>query len=129
MEMVRFVLSVLFLAAGMFFIATAAFGVNRFSNALRRMHAAAVGDTMGLLLMLIGLVIWKGFHFGSLKLLSVVVFFWLSSPVCSHMIAMLESETDPEEIPTIDLDALAEEAAARGCDSDPDTDPEKGDQV
>ena len=60
---------------------------------LNRMHAAATGDTLGLALSLIGLMILSGVNFITLKLALVLVFLWFSSPVSSHLIARLEVET------------------------------------
>ena len=71
-------------------------GVNKFKRALNRMHAAALGDTLGILFMILGLVIWKGLSFASFKLLLVVLFFWLASPVAGHMISRLEVMTDED---------------------------------
>ncbi|MGN0355565.1 MAG: cation:proton antiporter [Muricoprocola sp.] len=80
-----------FLLAGMVILAIQVFGVFRFDYVQNRMHAAAMGDTLGILLSLFGLMILDGFHFTSLKLLLVIVFLWFASPVSSHLIARLAS--------------------------------------
>lgn len=97
---VRFVLAVIFLLLGMFMLATAAFGVNRFNKALNRIHAAALGDTMGIFFCTLGLIIWKGLSAVSGKMFVVVIFFWLASPVASHMLGALDLEInkDPGEL-------------------------------
>ena len=41
-------------------------------------------------MILVGLAIFSGFQLASLKLLIVVVFHWLSSPVASHLLVLLE---------------------------------------
>ena len=46
--------------------------------------------------MILGLVVWKGINFASFKLLLVVLFFWLASPVAGHMISRLEVMTDED---------------------------------
>ncbi|MCQ2500189.1 MAG: monovalent cation/H(+) antiporter subunit G [Lachnospiraceae bacterium] len=89
---VRFIFAVIFLCAGMFMLATATFGVNRFNKALNRIHAAALGDTLGIFFCTMGLVIWKGLSAVSGKMLVVVIFFWLASPVASHMLGNLDLE-------------------------------------
>ena len=71
-------------------------GVYRFKYVLNRMHAAAMGDTLGIGCCLLGLIVMKGFSFTSLKLLLVIIFLWFSSPVSSHLIARLEVATDEE---------------------------------
>lgn len=74
----------------------ATIGVNRFHYVLNRMHAAALGDTLGLGFVLLGVMIHNGFTFVSLKLLLIIVFFWMASPVCSHLISNLEVQTNPD---------------------------------
>jgi multicomponent Na+:H+ antiporter subunit G len=45
---------------------------------------------------MLGLVILRGISMDSLKLLLVVGFFWIASPVSSHMLARLEAMTDED---------------------------------
>ena len=71
-------------------------GVFRFKYVLNRMHAAAMGDTLGIGCCLLGLIVMSGIGFTSLKLLLVIIFLWFSSPVSSHLIARLEVATDEE---------------------------------
>lgn len=92
----RFGAVALFLLMGIVFMALAVFGVNRFHKALNRMHAAAMGDTLGILFVFLGLIVVRGFSFDSLKLLLVILFFWMASPVSGHMISRLEMMTDEE---------------------------------
>ena len=94
--MLRLIFSMGFLLLGMCVFVTATFGVNKFKRSLNRMHAAALGDTLGILFAVIGLVIWRGLSFVSFKLIVVVLFFWLASPVAGHMISRLEAETDDD---------------------------------
>ena len=75
---------------------TATIGVNKFKKPLNRMHAAAMGDTLGLLLILLSLVVWRGLSFVSFKLIIVLVFFWLASPVSGHIIAQMEATTNED---------------------------------
>ena len=96
MIMPRLILSIVLLIAGLFIFITATIGVNRFKKPLNRMHAAAMGDTLGLLLILLSLVVWRGFAFVSLKMAIVLVFFWLASPVSGHIIAQMEATTNEE---------------------------------
>lgn len=93
-EWVRFILSAGFLLVGIVFMILAVFGVNRFHKALNRMHAAAMGDTLGILFVFLGLMIMRGFSMDALKLFLVVLFFWTASPVSGHMISRLEAMTD-----------------------------------
>lgn len=91
---IRFSAAALCIVLGLFFTASAIFGVNRFHHALNRMHAAALGDTLGILFVVTGLIIIRGISMDSLKLALIIVFFWLASPVSGHMISRLEAMTD-----------------------------------
>lgn len=95
-EWIRFIIGALFLLCGLLIFLIEMIGVFRFKYVLNRMHAAALGDTLGIACSLIGLIIISGLHFTSLKLLCVIGFLWFSSPTSSHLIARLEVATDEE---------------------------------
>lgn len=94
LEWIRFGIGTLFLAAGIITFALELFAVYRFRYVLNRMQVAAMGDTLGIGISLVGLMILSGFNFVTLKLGLVVVFLWFSSPVSSHLIARLEVATN-----------------------------------
>ncbi len=96
-EWVRFCAGAVFLLAGLAMFILEMIGVFRFRYVLNRMHAAAMGDTLGIGACLLGLIIISGFNFTSLKLFLVILFLWFSSPVSSHLIARLEVTTDEEK--------------------------------
>ena len=75
---------------GLFVLFTAVLGLFRFDYVLNRMHAAAVGDTLGLFCILIGLILFHGWSLSAAKTLLILVFLWLTSPVASHLIAEME---------------------------------------
>lgn len=92
----KFAAAAICLCIGLVFMVLAVFGVNRFRKALNRMHAAALGDTLGILFIFLGLMIIRGFSLDSLKLFLVILFFWIASPVSGHMISRLEAMTDED---------------------------------
>lgn len=94
LEWIRFVISAGCLLTGLVFMVLAVFGVNRFHRALNRMHAAAMGDTLGIFFVFVGLMLMRGFSMDSLKLFLVILLFWLAGPVSGHMISRLEAMTD-----------------------------------
>ncbi|MDO4332697.1 MAG: monovalent cation/H(+) antiporter subunit G [Eubacteriales bacterium] len=96
LEWIRFIVGAVVLCIGLVTFALEVFGVYRFHFVLNRMHAAAMGDTLGIGISLIGLIIFSGFNFTSLKMFLVVVLLWFASPVSSHLIARLEVTTDEE---------------------------------
>lgn len=94
MEVIRFLFAAAFLIFGVICMSAAVFGMFRFNYILNRMHMAATTDTFGLLLSMIGLVIWKGFGPEAWKLAVIILFFWISGPVSSHLISRMETETN-----------------------------------
>ena len=93
-EWVRFILTALCMITGLVIFGISTFGVFRFKYAVNRMHAAAMGDTLGVGMCLVGLAISAPDAFTAAKILMVVVFFWLSAPVSSHLLCRLEIETN-----------------------------------
>ncbi len=90
LDTIRFVISLLLTLAGMFALLSGIVGIFRFKYALTRIHAAALYDTVGILLMLAGVIVGQGFTIASLKMLLVIAILWMSSPVSSHLIGRLE---------------------------------------
>ncbi len=94
MEMLRFILGLAFIIMGLLVFVIQLIGVYKFKYVLNRMHAAGMGDTMGLSLCLIGTMFLYGFSAASLKVALVIAFLWLASPVSSHLISRLEVTTN-----------------------------------
>lgn len=95
LEWIRFILTALLLLSGLFILLTAVLGMYKFDYVLNRMHAAAMGDTLGLLFCLTALIISAPDVWTSLKLLLIIIFLWVASPVASHLIARLEVTLNP----------------------------------
>lgn len=95
-QWVKLLVSAVCILIGIVFMALAVFGVNRFHKALNRMHAAAMGDTLGILFVFIGLIVVRGLSMDALKLFLVILFFWTAGPVSGHMISRLEAMTDED---------------------------------
>ncbi len=93
-EWIRFLIGSLFILTGIVIFFTELFGVFHFKYVLNRMHAAAMGDTLGISACLIGLMIFSGLNFTTLKLFLIIVFLWFASPVSSHVLAKLEAATN-----------------------------------
>ena len=75
---------------GLFVFFSAVLGLFRFDYVLNRMHAAAVGDALGIFCVLVGLIFLHGWSLPAAKTLLVFLFLWLTSPVASHLIAEME---------------------------------------
>ena len=96
MAVVRLILTAAFMVLGLFVCCVGVYGVFKLKYAANRMHAAALNDTMGISLCLVGLAISSPDVFTALKILLVVVFLWLASPVASHLLCRLEVETNEQ---------------------------------
>lgn len=93
LQEIKFFVGAIFLVLGVIVFIFEIIGVFKFKYVLNRMHAAALGDTMGIGLSMIGLILMNGLTFTSLKMLCVIGFLWFSSPTASHLIAELEVST------------------------------------
>ena len=92
--MVNDIIGIVFIVMGLVAFTISMIGVFRFRYVLNRMHAAAIGDTLGIGLCLLGLMIFTGFNLTSVKILLVILFLWFASPVSSHLIARFEVTTN-----------------------------------
>ena len=93
-EWIRFLMGAGMLLFGLAIFLIEVYGIFHLDYVLNRMHAAAMGDTLGISFSLIGLMIFSGFNFTTLKLALIVLFFWFASPVSSHLLARLEVTTN-----------------------------------
>jgi multicomponent Na+:H+ antiporter subunit G len=84
------IIVVALLIFGLVFFTGGAVGILRFPDFYTRLHPAGKLDTMGSLLMMMALALFNLHHLSlatlltSLKILLIVVFFFLSSPTAIH---------------------------------------------
>lgn len=93
--MIRTVIAALLYAAALFIFFTEVLGLYRFKYVLNRMHAAAMGDTLGIMLIVAGTIVLRGLSLTSLKLLLILVFMFLTGPAVTHLIAGGEIKSNP----------------------------------
>jgi len=94
MEQFKVFAIAVFFIMGIITMAAGVYGMFRYKYVLNRMHTAAAIDTLGLLLIMCGLLIWQGISISSLKIVLIILFFWISGPVSSHLIARMEVATN-----------------------------------
>lgn len=94
MEWIQFICGTVFLTVGIVIFLLEVFGIFHLKYVLNRMHVAAMGDTLALSSSLLGILIFTGFNMASVKIALIIVFFWFSSPVASHVLARLEVVTN-----------------------------------
>ena len=89
-DIIRLIACILLTGTGLCCLVSGVVGVYRFKYALNRIHAAALMDTVGILLMLLGVIVATGFNVTSAKILVVIAFLWMTSPVSGHLIGRME---------------------------------------
>ena len=74
-------------------------GLYRFPDPYTRMHAVGMGDTLGVGLMALGLIFLSPLWIIRLKLIVVLMLFWLINPTMTHLVAKagLIHGTEPVE--------------------------------
>ena len=75
---------------GLFLLGTGVIGQFRLKYVLNRMHAASMGDSLGLLMIIAGVCISAPDMWVVCKFLLTAGFLWITSPTGSHLIARLE---------------------------------------
>ncbi|MBE5801997.1 MAG: monovalent cation/H(+) antiporter subunit G [Clostridiales bacterium] len=96
LEWIRFGLSAVLMLGGLFFLLSGVVGQYRFHYVLNRMHAASMGDSLGLGLVLLSLCVSADSGWLIVKYLLVILFVWVTSPTAGHLIGRLEIATDEQ---------------------------------
>jgi multicomponent Na+:H+ antiporter subunit G len=78
------ILSIIFMSAGLFFLIVAAIGVIRLPDVFSRSHAVSLTDSLGALLMLIGVAFHEGLGKNTLKILVVLTLLYILNPGIAH---------------------------------------------
>ena len=114
LEWIRFGLCAVCLITAMICFTAAVLGANRFGFIMNRLHAAGIGDTLGLFLVAVSIIIGDGFHMQELKMLMILVFMTFTSPVSSHFLTQLEYFTNPHLYSYVKRDGLDEPGGTPG---------------
>ncbi len=75
------------LFSGLFFFLVGTIGILRLPDVLTRAHSAAKCDTLGAILSLSSLIILRGFDIVTIKILTIILFIWITSPTATHLIS------------------------------------------
>ncbi|MCZ7602640.1 MAG: monovalent cation/H(+) antiporter subunit G [Ignavibacteriales bacterium] len=81
------ILTIFFIVVGSFFMMIGSVGVIRLPDFFTRSHATSKSDTLGIMLIILGLMVYEGFCLNSLKLLIIFVFVAIANPVGAHALA------------------------------------------
>jgi len=81
------ILTAILMFSGVFFFLAGSIALIRLPDVYTRLHATTKLDTLGLGLILAGLIVYDGLTFASVKLIFIVFFVFLTSPTAAHAIA------------------------------------------
>lgn len=87
MDAVFHILSWALLAGGGFFCVVGAVGIIRMPDAFTRLHAASVIDTLGVGMIIAGLMVESGLTLTTARLAIILALVFFTSPVAGHAIA------------------------------------------
>jgi len=87
-------LAIIFISLGVITFTIGSLGVFKFKYVLNRIHSASICDTLGTLLIIIGLIFIASDFYHAIKLILVVLFMWLTNPVANNFIARVERMTN-----------------------------------
>lgn len=90
LEWIRFAITAALMLGGVFLLLTGVIAQFRFQYVLNRMHAAGMGDSLGLLLIVCALCLNAPDFWVVVKFLLTAFFLWITSPTASHLIGRLE---------------------------------------
>jgi multicomponent Na+:H+ antiporter subunit G len=79
--------SAVLVVAGTFFLAVSAFGLFRFPDFYTRAHVVAKSESLGVALVLLGIVIRHGGGSGTIKLIVLVAFALVANPTAIHALS------------------------------------------
>ncbi len=80
-------LSWVLLTLGGFSVLIGGIGALRMPDLYTRMHAASVTDSMGAMLVLVGIMLQAGWSLATIKLIAILLFLILTSPTSSYALA------------------------------------------
>jgi len=80
------IVSVFLIICGTFFLLTGTIGLLRLPDFYTRMHATGKCDTLGSMMILLGIAVYLGPSLESIKIILIMVFVFLTSPTSTHSI-------------------------------------------
>ena len=87
MSMVLDVASWILLVSGGIFVFIGGVGALRMPNFYTRIHAASLTDSMGSILILVGIMLQAGLSLATIKLLAILGFLLLTGPTATYALA------------------------------------------
>lgn len=83
---IRMIVAAVLLCLGVLLLLISAIGVLRLPDFISRLHSSGIGETLGMILLGIGIIIYIGWNLVSVKMAFVVLALLLVNPVGTHLI-------------------------------------------
>lgn len=94
MTLIQEIIAGILIVSGLFFFLVGVLGLLRMPDVFSRIHTTTKGDTLGVGLIILGLMVLSGFTFLSLKLFITLILVWVTTPTAAHLIAKSEYEKE-----------------------------------
>jgi len=78
------VLAIGLIVFGLFFLVVGSLGMLRLPDVFSRAHALSLTDSLGAVLVLVGLAVYQGLSMNSLKIMVVLGLVYMLNPVIAH---------------------------------------------
>lgn len=107
-------IAVVLVVVGVFFLGVSAFGLVRFPDFYTRAHVVAKSESLGVALVVLGVMVYHRFGEGTLTLLLVILLALVANPTAVHALSRAHRLTHvpvepPEpELKVYDMDAIDE---------------------
>lgn len=81
------IICIILVVIGILFMLMGSIGILRLPDFYSRSHATSKSDTLGILFVISGLVVYEGFTLSGIKLILIIVFIALANPIGTHALA------------------------------------------
>lgn len=103
------ILTIILVIVGIAFILVGSIGILRLPDFFTRTHAVSKSDTLGIIFVISGMIIYEGLTLSSLKLVLIILFIALANPIGSHALAKAAIKKGLK--PTLEEDQREENAS------------------
>jgi multicomponent Na+:H+ antiporter subunit G len=121
---IQTIVAFVFVVGGLFFLLVSSIGILRLPDFYTRCHAIGKSETLGSMLLLMGLAIYNGLDINSFKLIVILLFIAFANPTATHIIigVALKAGVQPWTLKNRkpSVDSFAEEGTSDGSLRGPD---------
>ena len=90
---VQEILAFLLMGAGLIFLVGSMIGMLRLPDFYSRVHASGNSETLGTMLVFLGLAVYNGFSITSAKIIIIFLFVFVGNPIGSHILTKAAYKT------------------------------------